>query len=227
MFGAIIGDVVGSRFEFNNHKNKNFELFTNKCDVTDDSIMTLAIAKAIVETEKIVDTSKGKSDEFYTVLESMTIKYMQEIGMRYPNCGYGGMFRKWIFSKEPKPYNSYGNGAAMRISSVAYIANSEEELFKLTEVVTGITHNHQEGIKGAKAVALAVYMANNGSDKKAIKNRIEKDFYSLKFTLDDIRERYRFDVTCQGSVPQSIEAFLESNSFEDAIRKAISIGASY
>ena len=224
MFGAIVGDIVGSRFEFNNYKDKSFTLFTKECSVTDDSIMTLAVAKAIIETNKLVDSSQRKNEEFYKVLEKMTIKYIQEIGRRYPDCGYGGMFGQWIFSEDPKPYNSYGNGAAMRISPAAFIANSEKELFKLTKVVTGVTHNHFKGIKGAKAVALAVYMADNGYSKKEIRKRIDKDFYPLDFTLDDIRESYEFDVTCQGSVPQAIVAFLESNSFEDAIRNAISIG---
>jgi ADP-ribosylglycohydrolase len=224
MFGAIIGDIVGSRFEFNNHKDKSFTLFTNKCSVTDDSVMTLAVAKAIVETEKIVYLEKGNEDKFYSTLESMTIKYMREIGRKYPDCGYGGMFRQWIFSDDPKPYNSYGNGAAMRISSVAYNASTKAQLYKMVKIVTGVTHNHRKGIKGAKATALAIYMANNQYTKEEIYTSIEKEFYSLNFTLDDIRESYEFDVTCQGSVPQAIVAFLESTSFEDAIRNAISIG---
>jgi ADP-ribosylglycohydrolase len=224
MNGAIIGDIVGSRFEFNNLKNKNFELFTKECNVTDDSIMTLAVAKAIVETKKIVYPEKGNEDKLYSLLENMTIKYMQEIGRRYPDCGYGGIFGQWIFSDDPKPYNSYGNGAAMRISSVAYNARTKKQLYKMVKIVTGVTHNHRKGIKGAKATALAIYMANNLYTKEEIKISIEKEFYPLNFTLDDIRESYEFDVTCQGSVPQAIVAFIESTSFEDAIRNAISIG---
>jgi ADP-ribosyl-[dinitrogen reductase] hydrolase len=130
LIGAIIGDIVGSRFEFNNHRSKEFELFTNECNVTDDSIMTIAVAKAIIETEKELKpllNERGNNYEYNKLLESMTIKYMQEIGRKYPYCGYGGMFGRWIFSDNPKPYNSFGNGAAMRISPVGFIAKTEHE----------------------------------------------------------------------------------------------------
>lgn len=229
MIGAIIGDIVGSRFEFNNHKSKDFELFTDECRVTDDSIMTLAVSKAIMETEKVVKaTSKGSdydSDRtYYSLMEGMAIKYMQELGRKYPGCGYGGMFEEWIFSHDPQPYNSFGNGAAMRISPVGFIARSEEEVCRLSKAITGVTHDHIEGLKGAEATAIAIYMARSGCTKDEIKSKITRNYYSLDFTLDEIRDSYEFDVTCQGTVPQGIVAFLEGTSFEDGIRNAISIG---
>lgn len=227
MLGAIIGDIVGSRFEFNNYRKKDFELFTNDCKVTDDSIMTIAVAKAIMETEKLINPSSSRDrldDNYCLLLEKMAIKYMQKIGRKYPDSGYGGMFSRWIFSDNPKPYNSFGNGAAMRISPVVYIASTECEVYKLSEVVTGVTHNHEEGLKGAEATAMAVYMARCGHSKDEIKNKIINNYYPLDFTIDEIRNTYRFNETCQGTVPQAIEAFLESTSFEDAIRVAISVG---
>lgn len=227
MIGAIIGDIIGSRFEFNNHKSKEFELFTGECRVTDDSIMTLAIAKSIIETEKIIKSSFGgynHDSEYYSILEEISIKYMQEIGLKYPNCGYGGMFRQWVFSNNPKPYNSFGNGSAMRISPVGFAARSAQEACELSKAVTKTTHNHHEGIKGAEATALAIFMARRGATKREIRNEINRKYYSLDFKIDEIRDAYEFNATCQGSVPQAIVAFLESTSFEDAIRIAISIG---
>lgn len=227
MLGAIIGDIVGSRFEFNNHKSKGFDLFNDECQVTDDSIMTLAVAKAIMETEKIIKPSLGGYDynsEYYKLLESMTIKYMQEIGRKYPDCGYGGMFGQWVFSNNPKPYNSFGNGAAMRISPVGFVAMTESETCELSEIVTSITHNHDEGIKGAEATAVAIFMARYGFTKNEIRDKISINYYPLNFTIDKIRNTYQFNETCQETVPQAIVAFLESTSFEDAIKTAISVG---
>jgi len=218
LIGAIIGDIVGSRFEFNNHRSKDFELFTDECFVTDDSIMTLAVAKAIMETCRTFESSvvtSGFSDEFYSVLERNTIRYMQEIGRKYPNCGYGSRFYQWIFSQNPQPYGSFGNGAAMRISPVGFAARSKEEAVKMSKVVTSVSHNHAEGIKGAEATVIAIFMARTGSSKEEIRSRITRDYYELDFTLDEIRDTYEFDETCQGTVPQAIEAFLESTSFED------------
>lgn len=154
----------------------------------------------------------------------MVIKYMQEIGRKYPDCGFGGMFKEWVFSTNPQPYNSFGNGAAMRISPVGFVARSEEEVCKLSKAITGVTHNHEEGLKGAEATALAIFMARSGCTKNVIRDKITMNYYSLDFTLEEIRDTYEFDVTCQGSVPQAIVAFLESTSFEDGIRNAISIG---
>ena len=227
MIGAIIGDIVGSRFEFNNHRSKKFELFTDKCKVTDDSIMTLAVAKAIMETEKNLKLFSNNSVSnfyYYELLRRMTIRYMQEIGRKYPYCGYGGMFGHWIFSDNPKPYNSFGNGAAMRISPVGFIAATEEEARILSERITAVTHNHNEGIKGAEATVISIYMAKKRASKEEIRQEINENYYNLNFTIDEIRDTYEFNETCQETVPQAIVAFLESNSFEDAIRTAISVG---
>jgi len=213
MLGAIIGDIVGSRFEFNNHRSKDFELFAKGCFVTDDSIMTLAIARAIL-------SCNGDWDQ----LGANAVTYMQSIGRKYPNCGFGGMFRKWMFGDNPRPYNSFGNGAAMRVSPCGFIAQTEDEAKLLARKVTEITHSHPEGLKGAEAVTVAIFMARNRVDKEEIEKRIKKDYYALNFKLDGIRESYQFNESCQETVPQAIEAFLESTSFEDAIRNAISIG---
>jgi type I restriction enzyme M protein len=213
MLGAIIGDIVGSRFEWDNHKDKDFEFFTDECFPTDDSIMSLAIAQAILIS---------KPD--YSNLSRNTVECMQSVGRNYPDCGYGGSFYGWIFSDNPKPYNSYGNGAAMRVSAVGFVAKSLEEAKELSKLVTEVSHNHPEGLKGAEATAVAIYMAKTGSSMLEIKDYIDKNYYSMNFTLDEIRNSYRFNETCQGTVPQALEAFFESTGFEDAIRNAISIG---
>lgn len=216
MLGAIIGDIAGSRFEFHNHRSKQFEFFSKECFATDDSLMTLCVAKAVIQC---YSSKFAPSD-----LQNATVKYMQEIGRKYPNCGFGEMFHRWVFSDNPQSYNSYGNGAAMRVSPCAFAASTEEEAKLLSRIVTEVTHDHPEGIKGAEAVSVAIFMAKNGATKKEIRKRMEKDYYKLDFTLDDIREAYQFNETCQGTVPQAIEAFLEALTFEDAIRNAISIG---
>lgn len=218
MLGAIIGDIVGSRFEFHNHKSKNFELFTEDCRFTDDTVMTLAVAKAIQES---------KPD--YSDLEEMAVKYMRQIGGHYPFCGYGGRFFHWMVCDDPKPYKSYGNGAAMRISACAEIPEADWETGfawakERARKVTKVTHNHREGLKGAEAVAVAAFMARAGVTKEDIKAYMDANYYKVDFTLDKIRSKYKFDVTCQGSVPQALAAFYESTDFEDAIRNAISIG---
>ena len=213
MLGAIIGDIVGSRFEFNNIKTKDFELMNHSCFFTDDTVMSLAIAKAIL-------TCEGDYDK----LGEQAIKYMQRIGQKYRNCGYGNKFYYWVFSNNPQPYGSYGNGAAMRVSACGLVAKSIEEAIELSRKVTEVTHNHPEGIKGAEATAVAIYLAKTGSNILEIRDYINAHYYPMNFKLDDIRDSYKFNETCQETVPQAIEAFLESNSFEDAIRNAISIG---
>jgi len=224
MIGAIIGDIVGSRFEFNNHKSKDFELFTDECFVTDDSIMTLAVAKAIMEAKRREPENVEDEGSYYALVADLTVKYMQEIGRRYPNCGYGRMFYQWVFSESPQPYNSFGNGAAMRICPVGFAARAEDEVKRLSQAVTAVTHNHPEGIKGAEAVAMAVFMARSGATKTEIRDKINSSYYPLNFTIDEIRDTYKFNETCQETVPQAIEAFLESECFENAIRTAISLG---
>lgn len=221
MLGAIIGDIVGSRFEFNNYRKKDFEFFDSSCEATDDSIMTLAIGKALVETLKVYNEI---DEDFLNLLENNSIKFMQEIGKRYPNCGFGGRFFGWIFSDNPEPYNSFGNGSAMRVSPVAYFGKTIDKVKKLSETVTKVTHNHPEGLKGAEATAVSIFMARNGATIEEIRKEIEENYYDLDFTIDEIRDTYEFNETCQDTVPQAIKAFLESKDFEDAIRIAISVG---
>ncbi|MFY9901999.1 MAG: ADP-ribosylglycohydrolase family protein [Trichococcus sp.] len=223
MLGAIIGDIVGSRFEWHNHKDKHFELFTEDCRMTDDSIMTLAVAKALMETEKAMESVANGQERNYILLEKMSIQYMQAFGRRYPDCGFSRTFFQWILSDDPQPYNSFGNGAAMRISPVAYVGRTENEIQALSETVTGVSHNHEEGLKGAEATATAIFMARSGSSKDDIRTKIT-NYYSLDFTLDEIRDSYRFTTDCQATVPQAIVAFLESTSFEGALRNAVSLG---
>lgn len=213
MLGAIIGDIVGSRFEWHNHRSKAFSLFTDSCKPTDDSIMTLAVAKAIL-------SCGGDGSD----LGDKTVEYMQQFGRQYPYAGYGGYFSTWLRTDDPKPYNSFGNGAAMRVSACGFAASSLEEAIMLSCMVTEVTHNHPEGLKGAEATAVAIYLARTGKSIPEIRDYINENYYTLNFTLDSIRETYQFNETCQDTVPQAIEAFLESTSFEDAIRNAISIG---
>ena len=212
MMGAIIGDIVGSRFEWNNIKTKEFDFFSPECEPTDDSIMTLAVAKAILECNANPD-----------MLGDECVMWMQLIGCRYPACGYGGRFIRWIYSENPKPYNSLGNGSAMRVSSVSWASRDLAECRALSKVVTEISHNHPEGLKGAEAIAVATYMALHNASKDEIKEAMQ-GYYDLNFTLDEIRPTYTFDVSCMGTVPPAIVAFLESTDFEDAIRNVISIG---
>ena len=215
MLGAIIGDIVGSRFERHNIKSKDFEFFSRSkgCRTTDDSIMTLAVAQAILDCE-------GR----FKKLDKYAVDRMQEFGRKYPYAGYGGQFRRWIEEKRPRPYNSWGNGSAMRVSPCGYAAQTLSETISLSKAVTEVTHNHPEGIKGAEATAVAIYLARTGKSKAEIHDYIEDHYYKIRFTLDEIRATYQFDVSCQGSVPQALEAFFESTDFEDCIRNAISIG---
>ena len=189
--------------------------------------MTLAVAKAMMETARIIiPSTDGSSDnnEYDSLLKQMSVKYMQEMGRKYPNCGYGGMFEQWVFNDKPEPYNSFGNGAAMRISPIGFVARTEDEACRLSEIVPGVTHNHDEGLKGAEATAVTIFMAKRGFSKNEIRNKMIRHYYSLDFTIDEIRDTYEFNETCQETVPQAIVAFLASTSFEDAIRTAISVG---
>ena len=215
MLGAIIGDIAGSRFERNSIKSKMFKLLSHSdgCRPTDDSVMTLAIAKAILSC-----------DGDHSALGNQAVTQMQYLGRKYPYAGYGGFFRHWLRSDDPEPYNSYGNGSAMRVSPCAFAAQSPDEAVRFSKAVTEVTHNHPEGIKGAEAVTVAVFMALHGSKKDEIREYINEHYYPMDFTLDEIRETYRFNVSCQGSVPQAIMAFLEASDFEDAIRNTISLG---
>lgn len=206
ILGSIAGDIIGSVFEWNNIKTIEFELFCNKSKFTDDSVLTIATMDAII--------NKRNFAECY-----------QSYGQKYPNRGYGGNFRTWIYSKNPKPYKSWCNGSAMRVSSVGWAWNNFEKVMHEAKKSAEVTHNHPEGIKGAQAVAAAVFMAWNGKNKDEIKSFIiEKFNYNLDRNINDIRQYYQFDVSCQGSVPEAIIAFLESTDYESAIRFAVSIG---
>ena len=213
MIGAIIGDIAGSRFEWDNHRSKDFELLSRKCFFTDDSVMSLAVCDALL-----------RCPADHRGLDEQTVRSMQRIGRPYPRCGYGGSFYDWMYSDDPAPYHSYGNGAAMRVSACGYAGNTIEEVKRLSKAVTGVTHNHPEGLKGAEATAVAVFLARTGKSMAEIRDCVIKNYYPLGFTLDSIRETYQFNETCQDTVPQALEAFFESAHFEDAIRNAISIG---
>lgn len=213
MLGAIVGDIVGSRFEWRVIKSKDFPLFTEECRFTDDTVMTLAAAAALISWRNEGGSLAGKA-----------VLKMREFGRLYPNAGYGGMFSAWLASANPAPYNSFGNGAAMRVSPAAYAGETLEEVRILAREITAVTHNHPEGIRGAEATATAVFLARKGKKIPAIKAYIERNYYRIDFTLDEIRPSYRFNAACQGSVPQALQAFFESMSFEDAIRNAVSLG---
>ncbi len=222
MIGAIVGDIAGSRFEFCNRKSKRFTLLKGPdgeypCYFTDDTVMTLAVADAIMKW-------RDSGEESCNTLSIAVVRSMQEFGRRHPNAGYGASFAGWLIDEKPKPYNSWGNGAAMRVSACGWFGRTLDEIKALSRAVTEVTHNHPEGIKGAEATAVATFLARTGSTKEEIREIVARDYYSIDFTLDEIRPDYWFDVSCQGSVPQALEAFFESVSFEDAIRNAISIG---
>ncbi|MBW6479797.1 MAG: ADP-ribosylglycohydrolase family protein [Bacteroidales bacterium] len=206
ILGAIVGDIIGSVFEWHNVKTTDFQLFTEKTDYTDDSVLTIATIDSILHG---ID---------YTTA-------YQTYGRKFPNRGYGGYFRSWIRSDYPKPYNSYGNGSAMRVSPVGWAYNTIEEVLHQAKRSAEVTHNHPEGIKGAQATAAAVFLARTGSSKAEIKKYIQDAFgYDLERRIDDIRHVYTFNETCQQTVPEAILAFLESEDYESAIRLAISIG---
>ena len=216
MIGAILGDIVGSIYEFDNNKTKEFELFDKECFFTDDSVMTISIAETLMQYENI---DENNIDEFKEKL----IDVMHEIGIKYPDCGYGGHFLVWILRNKREPYNSFGNGSAMRVSSVGWYAKTLEEAELISRVTAEVSHNHPEGIKGAVATAGAVFLAKTGATMDEIKQYISK-YYTIDFTIDEIRPTYDYDITCQGTVPQAMQAFFESENFEDAVRNAISIG---
>ena len=217
MYGAILGDIIGSPFEFDRgDKTKEFDLFTKGCDFTDDSVMTIAVGEALLAVGPEATVKE---------IEEAVVTNMQDWGKRYPYAGYGGRFRYWLRERNPKPYGSYGNGSAMRVSAVGWLYDSLERTREVARATANVTHNHPEGIKGAEATASAIYMARNESSKEEIKECIEREFhYNLDRTLDEIRPGYHMDETCQRTVPEAIIAFLESKDFEDAIRNAVSLG---
>ena len=206
MLGAIAGDIIGSPFEFIGYKEYEFPLFSGQSDFTDDSVLTVAVADILMHDKLIAATLKSYARE-------------------YPNRGYGGSFAKWMMSDSLEPYNSWGNGAAMRTGPVGFLLDNEVDVLAAARDIAQATHNHPEGIRGAQAVAFAIFLARQGADKEELRAEITRWFgYDLSATLDEIRPGYRFDESCQGTVPPALVAFLESTDFEDAIRKAISLG---
>ena len=206
MLGAMIGDIVGSVYEWHNIKTTDFEFFKLDCTFTDDTVLTAATAQALL------------TDGDYA-------RAYQAFARRYPDRGYGGRFTEWICEENPKPYNSWGNGSAMRVSPVGFAFDTIEDVLAEAERSAAVTHNHPEGIKGAQATALTILLARQGADRVAIREEISGRFgYNLNRSLDDIRPTYAFDVSCQGTVPEAIIVFLESTDYENAIRLAISLG---
>lgn len=206
MLGAIAGDIIGSIYEWNNRKTKNFPLFSPNCKFTDDTVLTVAVADAILNNRSYMNCFK----DYYR---------------HYPHAGYGGMFHQWAKSGNSEPYNSWGNGSAMRVSPVGFAFDDLETVLSKAKQSAEVTHNHPEGIKGAQATAAAIFLGRTGHSKNDIKTYIEQEFgYDLSRSIDEIRPSYQFNESCQETVPQAIAAFLESTDFEDAIRNAISLG---
>lgn len=216
MLGAIVGDIVGSQFEHSNYLSKSFELFSPECSFSDDTVLTLAVCQALLETETKPE-----------LLPQAAERHLADFANRYWKLSYGGQFNRWRISEVKSPYFSCGNGAAMRVSGCGYAAKTLDEVFALADAVTAVTHNHPEGLNGAKAVAACVFLARTGHDKASVKNFVGRHFYDLSFSLDSIRPTYcrgKALNTCQNSVPQALLCFFESTSFEDALRNAVSLG---
>ncbi|MCI6936262.1 MAG: ADP-ribosylglycohydrolase family protein [Clostridiales bacterium] len=217
MYGAILGDIIGSPYEFDRgNKSKDFPLFSRNSKITDDSVMTLAVADAFLSIAPNTDDAE---------IRRRLVRSMQTYGRKYPYAGYGGMFRRWLKDPNPQPYGSYGNGSAMRVSSAGWLFDNLETVRHMARLSAEVTHNHPEGIKGAEATASAIYLARTGSTKAEIKAYIESNFhYDLSRSCDEIRPTYRHVESCQETVPEAITAFLEGRSFEDVIRTAVSLG---
>ena len=206
MIGAIAGDMIGSIYEHRPLKEMDFPLFRSASRFTDDTVMSLAVARAL-----LAEKDYGRE--------------MKILGRKYPRAGYGGNFSRWIFEDEIKPYQSWGNGSAMRVSPVGFYYETEKEILREAKASAAVSHDHPEGIKGAQSVALAIFLARQGTSKEGIRDRIKADFgYDLDRTVEEIRPGYRFDVSCQGSVPEAIIAFLDSSDYENAVRLGISLG---
>ena len=216
MIGALTGDMIGAPYEFDRgNKTKDFPLFSRNSGFTDDSVMTIAVAEALLDT-------LGQSDENITAALAAS---MQKWGRKYPDAGYGGMFIRWLYQKNPKPYGSFGNGSAMRVSSAGWLFEDIETTRHIAVLTASVTHSHKEGIKGAEAAASAIYLARTGSSKEQIRNYITDEFgYDLSRTCDEIRPEYHHVETCQETVPEAITAFLEGQDFEDVVRTTVSLG---
>lgn len=216
MYGAILGDMIGAPYEFDRgNKTKDFPLFSKDSQFTDDTVMTIAVAEALLDT-------MGQTDE---AIKAAVVRSMQKWGRKYPHAGYGGRFRGWLRMTDPKPYGSYGNGSAMRVSAVGWLFDDLETTRHMARLTAEVTHNHPEGIKGAEATASAIFMARTGRSKAEIRDYIVRAFgYDLTRTCDKIRPAYHHDESCQRTVPEAITAFLEGTDFEDVIRTAVSLG---
>ena len=217
MYGAILGDIIGSPYEFNmGNKSKEFPLFSERSTFTDDTVMTIAVAEVFLDNDLLMDEA---------IIRQRLIESMHKYGKLFPGAGYGGRFAMWLFLEGNEPYNSWGNGSAMRISSVAWLFNDLEMVRHMARLSAAVTHNHPEGIKGAEATASAIFLARTGKSKPAIKAYVEETFgYDLSRTCDQIRPNYRHVESCQETVPEAIIAFLEGESSEDVIRTAVSLG---
>jgi len=206
LLGAIAGDIIGSIYEFSPIKTRDFPLFAPDCRFTDDTVLTVAVARSILDGSSYLDS-------------------FRDFGLRYPDAGYGGRFLGWLFADTPHPYQSWGNGSAMRVSPVGFAFDTEEKVLEEARKSALVTHDHPEGVKGAQATALAVFLARTGHGKEDIRRQIEERFgYDLGRRLDAIRPGYAFDVSCQGTVPEAIIAFLEADTWEEAVRNAVSLG---
>ena len=216
MYGAVLGDIIGSRFEFDTGDQRtDFELFTSRDYFTDDSVMTAAVAEALLSADK--DDEKDIKDRL--------IECMQRWGRKYPDAGYGARFIHWIFSDDPRPYGSYGNGSAMRVSAAGWLYDSLEKTRQIARYTSEVSHDHSEGIKGAECTAAVIYLSRTGRSKEYIKDYVIREFgYDLSETLDELRRRHRHDESCMDSLPKALISFFEGNSYEDVIRKAVSLG---
>ena len=216
MLGAILGDIVGSPFEFdhNNYKHKDFPLLSEKSHFTDDTVMTVAVARGLM-------AGQGNAQKTFAEVQHE----MQYWGRKYPDAGYGGMFGQWLYAEHSEPYGSFGNGSAMRVAAAGWLFDTLDKTLEMAKVTAEVTHNHPEGIKGAQATAAAIFLARTGHSKPEIRQYVEQTFgYDLSRTCDEIRPYYRHVETCQQTVPEAIIAFLESTGFEDALRNAVSLG---
>ena len=217
MYGAIIGDIIGSRFEFDRgNKTRDFKLFTSESDFTDDTVMTIAVAEALMDVGPSADE---------TAVKRAVIRSMKKWGKKYPYAGYGARFINWVLTDDPEPYGSYGNGSGMRVSSVGWLYDSLERTREVARWTAEVSHNHPEGIKGAESVAAAIFMARTGASKDEIQDYIEEEFgYDLSRTLDDIRPGYQHVEDCMHTMPEAFECFLEAENYEDCIRNVMYIG---
>ena len=217
MFGAVLGDIVGSRFEFDRGgKTKDFEFITDECEFTDDTVMTVAVAEALMDA--------GVDADEKTIKEYL-VKSMQKWGRRYPDAGYGGKFIHWIHADDPKPYNSFGNGSAMRVSSVGWLYSTLVRTLEVARCTAEVSHNHPEGIKGAQCTAAVIFLGRTGHSKEEIKEYVTKTFgYDFSESLEDMRKRHRHDETCMDSLPKALRSFFDGNDYEDTVRNAVSLG---